>query len=86
MPPAARRLAAGPCTGAVAAAVLVLAGCGVAGGAATEQAPHRAAPPAGAPALEVETVLDGLDHPWDVARARLEEARGMAAELGSPVT
>ncbi len=69
MPPAARRLAAGPCTGAVAAAVLVLAGCGVAGGAATEQAPHRAAPPAGAPALEVETVLGGLDHPWDVARA-----------------
>jgi glucose/arabinose dehydrogenase len=52
-----------------------MAGCGAGGlpGAQGEErageVPDDAGPPAGAPALEVETVLDGLDHPWDVARA-----------------
>ncbi len=74
MPPAARRLAARPCPGAVLAAVLLVAGCGgdLPGGQEAKGAtdvPDDAGPPAGAPALQVETVLDGLDHPWDVARA-----------------
>ncbi len=34
----------------------------------TADAP-AADPPEGAPALEVSVVLDGLDHPWDVAQA-----------------
>ncbi len=64
-------------------AVLVLAGCGIgdgAGGAAgdlpgrqedkaTDAPDGGAAARAELPALRVETVLDGLDHPWDVARA-----------------
>ena len=79
MPPSTRRLAVGPCTGAVLAAVLVLTGCSgtgtgdLPGGQEDKGAtdvPDAAAPTAAAlPALEVETVLDGLDHPWDVARA-----------------
>jgi glucose/arabinose dehydrogenase len=32
-------------------------------------APSSSSVPAGAPALDVEVVADGLDHPWDVARA-----------------
>ncbi len=88
MPPTARRLAAGPCTGAVLAAVLLLTGCsadgaagdGAAGDGATDlpgeqedktaaEVPDGGTAPAAVPALRVETVLDGLDHPWDVARA-----------------
>jgi glucose/arabinose dehydrogenase len=34
-----------------------------------EAAPEVVDPPAGAPALTVEVLADGLDHPWDVARA-----------------
>ena len=58
----ARTVAAGCSIGAV----LLLAGCG-GGPAAGSGAP--AAVPAGAPALDVEVVLDGLDHPWDVVQA-----------------
>lgn len=71
MPPTTRTLAAGPCM----AAVLLLAGCSMAPGAQGEGAaadvPDAAAtsPPAGAPTLQVEVLADGLDHPWDVARA-----------------
>jgi glucose/arabinose dehydrogenase len=60
MPPSARSLAAGPCT----VAVLLLAAC-TSGGA---DAP-AADPPQDAPRLAVTVVLDGLDHPWDVAQA-----------------
>lgn len=56
MPPIARWLAMGPCMAAV-----LLSGC-------TSAQPESA--PRGAPALDVHVVLDGLDHPWDVARAR----------------
>ena len=53
------------------AAALLLAGCtgsdaeapGSSGGRSTS------APPTAAPALGVEVVLDGLDHPWDVVQA-----------------
>src|SRR4051794_29762274 len=56
------------------AAVLLLAACtgpaaepsGASGGPAGSSS---SAPPTGAPALQVEVVLDGLDHPWDVAQA-----------------
>ena len=57
------------------AAVLLLAGCSMAPGAQGEGAaadvPDDAAasPAPGAPALQVEVLADGLDHPWDVARA-----------------
>jgi len=65
MPPHARTLALGPCMGAV---LLLLTGC-----SGTDPAPGAgAAPtsaPSGAPALQVEVLADGLDHPWDVARA-----------------
>ena len=60
-----------PATALLAAALL--AGCtsGSSGeGAASSDVPDDAAPSAsGAPALDVDTVLDGLDHPWDVAQA-----------------
>ncbi len=74
MPPTARRLAAGPCTGAVLAALVLLAGCSAApAGQDDEGAPDvpdvTASPSVAVPALQVETVLDSLDHPWDVARA-----------------
>lgn len=48
----------------LALAALLLAGCSddTDSGAASE-------PPSDAPSLRVETVLDGLDHPWDVAQA-----------------
>jgi glucose/arabinose dehydrogenase len=59
MPPAAGTRAAGPCIGAV----LLLAACG------SEPPAPPADTPEGAPALEVAVVLDGLDHPWDVAQA-----------------
>jgi glucose/arabinose dehydrogenase len=60
------------------AAVLLLTGCAGEGtgdlpGAQEDKGtdvPDAGVPtPAGLPALQVETVLDGLDHPWDVARA-----------------
>ena len=49
--------------------VVLLAGCGSSASGESEADAAAASPPAGAPALEVETVLDGLDHPWDVAQA-----------------
>jgi aldose sugar dehydrogenase len=61
LPPATRRLAAGLCT----AAVLLLVACG----SDAAPAPEVSGPPVGAPALTVEVLADGLDHPWDVARA-----------------
>ena len=68
MPPAARRLAAGPCMVAA-----LLAGCTQAdsddGLPAAGSQPSLSASPSGAPALDVEVVVDGLDHPWDVAQA-----------------
>jgi len=49
-------------------AVILLAGCTSASDA--QPAPSTSAAHAsGAPALDVEVVVDGLDHPWDVARA-----------------
>jgi glucose/arabinose dehydrogenase len=59
MLPTTRTLVAGPCMGAA----MLLAACGAA--ASAPLAPSTA----GAPALSVEVVADGLDHPWDVARA-----------------
>ncbi|NEM07378.1 PQQ-dependent sugar dehydrogenase [Geodermatophilus normandii] len=63
----------------VLAAVLLLSGCSgdgtgdLPGGqedeAATDVPDGGVAAPGGLPALRVETVLDGLDHPWDVAQA-----------------
>ncbi len=83
MPPTARRLAAGACTGA-----LLLVGCttgepptasGTAGPSAT--APEPVAPPSGAPELVVDVVADELDHAWDVVPApdgtrRVDERSG----------
>src|SRR3954454_16222987 len=54
------------------AALLLLAGCtaGAASGEGTpSDLPGPTSPPAGAPALDVAVVADGLDHPWDVAQA-----------------
>ncbi len=66
------------------AAALLLAGCGSGDGSdgsdgsgdlpgaqedKTTGAPDGGTAPGGLPALQVQTVLDGLDHPWDVARA-----------------
>ncbi|WP_217637014.1 PQQ-dependent sugar dehydrogenase [Geodermatophilus telluris] len=61
------------------AAALLLTGCSGDGtgdlpGRQEAEAPTGApdgggTAPGGLPALEVETVLDGLDHPWDVAQA-----------------
>jgi aldose sugar dehydrogenase len=71
MPPTARALAAGPCM----AAVLLLTGCSMAPGEQGENAAAEvpddaaASPAAAAPALQVQVLADGLDHPWDVARA-----------------
>jgi aldose sugar dehydrogenase len=68
-----------PTPAVVLAAVLLLTGCSgngagdLPGGqedkAATDVPDGGAAAPGGLPALRVETVLDGLDHPWDVAQA-----------------
>src|SRR5689334_15320647 len=66
MPPTARRLAAGPCM----AAVLLLCACTGGGGSGPSAGtPTAAGPSPGAPRLQVDVVLDGLDHPWDVAQA-----------------
>jgi len=46
---------------ALVALTLLLAGC--------QDDSAETEPPSDAPALEVTTVLDGLDHPWDVAQA-----------------
>lgn len=51
---------------------LVLAACGTTDSGAADTgaaAPAPVSAPAGAPELDVEVVLDGLDHPWDVAQA-----------------
>ena len=68
MPRTARRLAAGPCMAAA-----LLAGCTQAEPDGGRQRRSAAAValgvPAGAPALDVAVVADGLDHPWDVAQA-----------------
>src|SRR4051794_32979129 len=71
MPPTARMLAAGLCMAAV-----LLAGCtagsGSGGGgtnAATNPQPPVTEAPASAPAPAVAVVADGLNPPWDVARA-----------------
>ncbi len=78
MPPSTRRPAAGPRAGAVLTALLVLSACsaGASGDLpgrqedkATDAPDGSVAAPGDLPALRVETVLDGLDHPWDVARA-----------------
>jgi aldose sugar dehydrogenase len=53
----------------VVAAVVLLAGCGEDDSGASEADRAATTPPKDAPALHVETVLDGLDHPWDVAQA-----------------
>jgi glucose/arabinose dehydrogenase len=72
MPSTARRLAAGPCMGAVWVLAL-LAGC--TDGEVSDAPASAGDPPAGpstvaaAPALDVAVVLDGLDHPWDVVQA-----------------
>jgi glucose/arabinose dehydrogenase len=66
MPATARTLAAG--------AALLLVACSSpaeegAGGQPEPSAPSTTVPPAGAPALEVTVVADGLDHAWDVVQA-----------------
>lgn len=52
---------------ALLAGAVLLAGCGAAD--SSDAADAAVDPPAGAPALQVDTVLDGLDRPWDVAQA-----------------
>lgn len=47
--------------------VALLAGCSSA--AVVDEAPPPSSAVAGAPALDVQVVLGGLDRPWDVARA-----------------
>jgi len=51
------------------AAVLLVAGCTSASGEGAPRVPGPTSPPAGAPALDVAVVAEGLDHPWDVAQA-----------------
>jgi glucose/arabinose dehydrogenase len=52
------------------AAALLLAACtGTAGVDGAPSASTSSSTPTGAPALDVEVVLDGLDHPWDVVQA-----------------
>jgi glucose/arabinose dehydrogenase len=56
------------------ATILLLAGCTAAPADPSEAAPPPAsasgsASPAGAPALDVAVVVDGLDHAWDVVQA-----------------
>ena len=50
--------------------LVLLAGCssGSSGSSGSADAATTSTP-AGAPALDVQVVLDGLDHPWDVAQA-----------------
>ena len=52
---------------AVLTGLVLLAGCSA--GSSSGAADAAASAPADAPALDVEVVLDGLDHPWDVAQA-----------------
>jgi aldose sugar dehydrogenase len=63
---------------AVLAAVLALTGCGAAGAGdlpggqedkAATDVPDAGGTTSALPELQVETVVDGLDHPWDVAQA-----------------
>jgi aldose sugar dehydrogenase len=51
------------------AAVLLVAGCTATGPDGGPGAAALSAAPTGAPVLEVQVVVDGLDHPWDVAEA-----------------
>ena len=55
------------------AALLLLAGCTQGdsrdGPPAASSQPSLSTSPTGAPALDVEVVADGFDHPWDVAQA-----------------
>jgi aldose sugar dehydrogenase len=46
------------------AVVVLLTGC-----TSSASGPEQSGLPAGAPALDVAVVADGLDHPWDVAQA-----------------
>ncbi len=48
--------------------LVLLAGCS-SGGSTSDADAAATSAPADAPALDVEVVLDGLDHPWDVAQA-----------------
>ncbi|MGY1753044.1 PQQ-dependent sugar dehydrogenase [Blastococcus sp. SYSU D01042] len=66
MPPTARRLAAGPCTGAV-MVLLLVTGCQASPD--DDAPPPPATAPEGSAALQVEVVVDGLDNPWDVVQA-----------------
>src|SRR3954447_6234061 len=50
-------------------AVGLLAGCTSTAAVDGQAAPPASSVPAGGPALDVQVVVDGLDHPWDVARA-----------------
>ncbi len=60
----------GAALAATATTVALLAGCGSDDDNGSSDAARAAtSPPSDAPALRVETVLDGLDHPWDVAQA-----------------
>ncbi|MCZ2823587.1 MULTISPECIES: PQQ-dependent sugar dehydrogenase [unclassified Modestobacter] len=49
--------------------LLLLVACGATDSDAGAAGPAPVSAPAGAPELDVEVVLDGLDHPWDVAQA-----------------
>ncbi len=74
MPPSTRELVPGPCIGAMVLCSLLLAGCsapGAEGDEAATDVPDSAQPSstAGVPALDVQVLADGLDHPWDVAQA-----------------
>ena len=61
--PTTRRDVVGRCLGAVLAAVLLAACTSGPGGSPST------AEPSGVPALRVDVVAGGLDHPWDVAQA-----------------
>ncbi|SCX46696.1 Glucose/arabinose dehydrogenase, beta-propeller fold [Klenkia marina] len=54
---------------ALIAGLVLLAGCSSGGSGSSDADGAATSAPADAPALDVEVVLDGLDHPWDVAQA-----------------
>src|ERR1700709_2616136 len=65
MPPSTRQaVLLGPC---IAALLLLVAGCGGSADPGTPDAARTSV--SGVPALHVEVLADGLDHPWDVAQA-----------------
>jgi len=49
--------------------LVLLAGCSSGSSGSSDADAAATSAPADAPALDVEVVLDGLDHPWDVAQA-----------------